>query len=40
MKTIKEMKYELWYERGYDYPYLNKISIPELKGVYLTEFNN
>ena len=40
MTTIKEMKYKLWYERGYDYPYLNNISIPELKGVYITEFNN
>ncbi len=37
MKTQKEMIHELWYEKGYDLPYLNKISISELKGVYYSE---
>lgn len=37
MKTTKQMKQELWYEKGYDLPYLNKISIPELKGIYYNE---
>lgn len=37
MKTEKEMIYELWYEKGYDFSYLNKISISELIGVYYSE---
>jgi hypothetical protein len=28
----------LWNERGYDYPYLNKLSLKELRSLYDTEF--
>ena len=39
LKTIKEIKYKLWFDNGYDYPYLNRISIPELKGIYYTHYD-
>ena len=35
---LEKMKYKLWYDKGYDYKFLNRISKPELKGVYNNEF--
>jgi hypothetical protein len=35
---MENLKHRLWDERGYDYPYLNKLSNKELRCLYDTEF--
>ena len=38
MKNCKEMKLRLWNLRGYDYPYLNKLTEKKLRGLFEYEF--
>ena len=39
MEALKEkLSHDLWNERGYDYKYLNSLSVKELNALWDTEF--